>query len=65
MTPANQTRMQALLQAPALTPAEDAELDQLMYEGELESQEAYFLRESARELWAEQGGYAAGLPRPV
>jgi hypothetical protein len=63
---ANQTaRLEHLLAIEFLAPFEAAELDRLMEQGYEESMQDQWERESRQELWAEQGGYAAGLARPV
>lgn len=65
MTATQQARLEHLLAVEFLTPLEDAELDVLMQLGQDEYDAKRWERESAQELWAENGGHAAGLARPV
>ena len=65
MNAAKNARLEYLLSVEFLTPFESAELDSLIDEGFEESQMQKWEREQAQTLWAENGGYRAGLHRPL
>lgn len=65
MTAAKTARLEYLLSIEFPTPLESVEMDQLINEGQDEFDAEMHLRESEQGLWAERGGYAAGIPRPL
>lgn len=65
MTNAQNARLHHLLNLESPTPEEIAEADQLIEEGSAEFEAEIWEREQRQTLWAEHGGYAAGLARPV